>query len=118
MNISLYHHNRALLAYDTSLCKKDKEAEQYHSTVPEYQAPDISYKKKSVDVSKTSSKRSRKCRNTSTKQDNDRNVTVDDLLSLSFSLSEAVDFMGTKVKHSTHHLHNQCVNNLCTFQFH
>ena len=67
--------------------KKDKEAEQYHTTIPEYQAPDISYKKKSVDVSQTSSKRTRKCRNASTKQDNDRNVTVDDFLSLSFPLS-------------------------------
>ena len=43
----------------------------------------------------TSSKRTRKCRNTSAKQENDRNVTVDDLLSLSFPLSEAVDFMET-----------------------
>ena len=95
-SVTLYYiHNRALLAYDTSLCKKDKEAEQYHTTIPEYQAPNISYKKKSVDVSQTSSKRTRKCRNTSMKQDNDRNVTVDDLLSLSFPLSEAVDFMET-----------------------
>ena len=95
-SVTLYYiHNRALLAYNTSLCKKDKETEQYHTTIPEYRAPDISYKKKSVDVSKTSSKRVRKCRNTSPKQDNDRNVTVDDFLSLSFPLSEAVDFMET-----------------------
>ena len=60
-----------------------------------YQAPDISYKKKSVDVSQTSNKRARKCRNTSPKQENDRNVTVDDLLSLLFPLSEVVDFMET-----------------------
>ena len=57
-SVTLYHiHNRALLAYDTFLHKKDKEAEQYHTTIPEYWAPDISYKKKSVDVSKISSKR-------------------------------------------------------------
>ena len=53
------------------------------------------YKKKSVDISQTSNKRTRKCRNTSAKQENDRNVTVDDLLSLSFPFSEAVDFMET-----------------------
>ena len=95
-SVTLYYiHNRALLAYDTSICKKDKEAEQYHTTIPEYPAPNSSYKKKYVDVSQTSSKRTRKCRNTSNKQDNDRNVTIDDLLSLSFPLSEAVDFMET-----------------------
>ena len=56
-SVTLYYiHNRALLAYDTSLCRKDKEAEQYHTIIPEYQAPDISYKKKSVDISKTSLK--------------------------------------------------------------
>ena len=65
-----YIHNRALLAYDTSSHKDNKEAEQYHTTIPEYQAPSISYKKKSVDISKTSSKRVRKCRNTSSKQNN------------------------------------------------
>ena len=79
----------------TSLCKKDKTAEQYHTTIPEYQAPNISYKNKSVGVSQTSSKRTRKCRNTSNKQENDRNMTVDDILSLSFPLSEAADFMET-----------------------
>ena len=47
------------------------------------------------EVSQTSTKRTRKCRNTSTKQDNNRNVTVDDILSLTFPLSEAVDFMET-----------------------
>ena len=45
-SVTLYYiHNRALLAYDTSLHKKDKDAEQYHMTIPEYRAPDISYKK-------------------------------------------------------------------------
>ena len=71
-SVTLYYiHNRALLAYDTSLRKKDKDAEQYHTTVPEYQAPDISYKKKPLDVSQTSTRRMRKCRNTSVKQEND-----------------------------------------------
>ena len=90
-----YIHNRALLAYDASLHKKDKEAEQYCTTIPECQAPNISYKKKSVDVSQSSTKITRKHRNTSTKQDNNRNVTIDDLLPLSFPLSEAADFMET-----------------------
>ena len=95
-SVTLYYiHNRALLAYDTSLHKKDKDAEQYLTTVPEYRAPDISDKKKSVDVSQTSNKRTRKCRNTSAKQENDRNVTVDNPLFLSFPLSEAVNFMET-----------------------
>ena len=36
-SLTLYYiHNKALLAYDTFLCKKDKEAEQYHTTIPEY----------------------------------------------------------------------------------
>ena len=36
-SVTLYYvHNRALLAYDTSLCKKDKDAEQNHATIPEY----------------------------------------------------------------------------------
>ena len=75
-SVTLYYiHNRALLAYNTSLRKKDKEAEQYHTTIPEYRAPDISYKKKSVHISQASSKRTRKCRNTFTKQENDKNVT-------------------------------------------
>ena len=90
-----YEHNRALLAYDTSLRKKDKDAEHYHITIPEYRAPDISYKKNSLDVSQSLTKKTRKCRNTSAKQEINRSVTVDDLLSLLFSLSEAVDFMET-----------------------
>ena len=45
-SVTLYYiHNRALLAYDTSICKKDKEAEKYHTTIPEYRAPNISYKR-------------------------------------------------------------------------
>ena len=56
----------------------------------EYRAPDISYKKKSLDISEISSKRTRKCRNIPSNNDNERNVTVDDHLSLSFPLSEAL----------------------------
>ena len=49
-SVTLYYiHNRVLLAYDTSSHKKDEDAEQYHTTVPEYRASDISYKKKLVD---------------------------------------------------------------------
>ena len=95
-SVTLYYiHNRALLAYDTSLHRNDKAAEQYHTKIPEYQAPDISYKKNSVDNSEISSKRTRKHRNIPSNNDNERNVTVDDLLSLSFPLSEAVDLMET-----------------------
>ena len=90
-----YTHNRALLAYDTSSHKKDKDAEQYHIKVPEYWSPDISYKKKPPDVLQFSSTKTRKCRNIPDKLDNNSNVTVDDFLSLSFPLSEAVDFMET-----------------------
>ena len=84
-SVTLYYmHNKALLAYDTSLRTKDKEAEQYHIKVPEYQAPDISYQKKPPDVLSVPDT-----------QVVTTNVTVDDLLSLSFPLSEAVDFMET-----------------------
>ena len=64
------------------------------STVPEYRAPDISYQKKPLDMSSSSSK-TRKCRNVPNTQVPYNNVTVDDLLPLSFPLSEAVDFMET-----------------------
>ena len=95
-SVTLYYiHNRALLAYDTSLHAKEQSAEQYHIMIPEYRAPDISYKKKSLDISEISSKRTRKCRNIPSNNDNERNVTVDDLLSLSFPLSEVVDLMET-----------------------
>ena len=73
-SVTLYYiHNKALLAYDTSLHGKDKSVEQYHT-------------KMSVNISETSSKRTRKCRNIPSNNDNERNVTIDDLLSLSFSL--------------------------------
>ena len=95
-SVTLYYtHNRALLAYDTSSCKKDKDAEQYHIKVPEYRAPDISNKKKPPDVLQFSNTKTRKCRNIPDKQENNSNVTVGDLLALSFPLSEAVDFMET-----------------------
>ena len=93
-SVTLYYiHNKALLAYNTSLHGKDKSAEQYHTMILEYRAPDISYKKMSVNISETSSKRTRKCRNIPSNNDNEINVTTDDLLSLSFPLSEAVDLM-------------------------
>ena len=95
-SVTLYYtHNRALLAYDTSSCKKDKDAEQYHIKVPEYRAPNISHKKKPPDVLQFSNTKTKKCRNIPDKQESNMNVTVDDLLSLSFPLSEAVDFMET-----------------------
>ena len=72
--------------------KRISDPEQYHVSVPEYRAPDISYQKKPLDVSSSSSK-ARKCRNIPNMQVPHNNVTVDDLLSLSFPLSEAVDFM-------------------------
>ena len=95
-SVTLYYtHNKALLAYDTFSCKKDKDAEQYHTNIPEYRAPDISYQKKPPDVLQFSNLKTRKCRNIPDKQELNSNVTVDDLLSLSFPLSEAVDFMET-----------------------
>ena len=36
-SVTLYYtHNRAPLAHDTSPCRKDKDAEQYHTNLPEY----------------------------------------------------------------------------------
>ena len=87
-SVTLYYtHNKALLAYDTSSRKKDKDAEQYHIKVPEYQAPDISYQKKPPDVLRSSTLKVRKRRNIPDTQVLNSNVTVDDLLSLSFPLS-------------------------------
>ena len=91
-----YTHNKALLAYDTSLKpQKDKDDEQYSIKVPEYRASDISYQKKTTDVERSSDLKVRKRRNIPNIQKRTNNVTVDDLLSLSFPLSEAVDFMET-----------------------
>ena len=79
-SVTLYYtHNRELLAYDTSSCKKEKDAEQYHIKVPEYRASDISYKKKPPDVLQFSNTKTRKHRNIPDKQENNSNVTVDDL---------------------------------------
>ena len=96
-SVTLYYtHNKALLAYDTSLNQqKDKDDEQYSIKVPEYRAPDISYQKKSSTLDRSSDLKSRKKRNIPDTQTRTTNVTVDDLLSLSFPLSEAVDFMET-----------------------
>ena len=48
--VTLYYtHNKALLAYDTSLQKqKNKDAEQYHIKVPEYRAPRYLLSKKTL----------------------------------------------------------------------
>ena len=96
-SVTLYYtHNKALLAYDTSLQKqRNKDAEQYHIKVPEYRPPDISYQKKPPDVLRSSNLKVRKRRNIPDTQVLSSNVTVDDLLSLLFPLSEAVDFMET-----------------------
>ena len=93
--VTLYYiHNRALLAYDTSLCGKEKSVEQYHTTIPEISEHLIYPTKRSqlMNISETLSKRTRKHRNIPS-NDSEKNVTVDDLLLLSFSLLEAVDFM-------------------------
>ena len=63
--------------------------------VPEYHTPDISYQKKPPDVLKSSNLKVRKRRNIPDTQVLSSNVTVDDLLSLSFPLSEAINFMET-----------------------
>ena len=89
-----YIENRALLAYDPSLHENERSMEQYQTTIPEYQVPDISYKKKSIDDI-SNSKRTRRCRNIPSNNDSEKNVAVDDLLLLSFPLLEPVDFMET-----------------------
>ena len=55
-SVTLYYtHNKALLAYNTSLHQhKDGKAEQYSIKVPEYRAPDISYQKKPPDLERSS----------------------------------------------------------------
>ena len=96
-SVTLYYtHNKALLAYDTSSKRqKDKDAEQYSVKIPEYRAPDISYQKKLSNFDTSSNTKVRKKRNIPETQTHISNVTVDDLLSLSFPLSEAIDFMET-----------------------
>ena len=48
-SVTLYYiENRALLAYDPSLCENEWSMEQYQTTIPAYRAPNISYKKKLV----------------------------------------------------------------------
>ena len=95
-SITLYYtHNKALHVYDTSSRKDDKDAEQYHIKVPEYQAPNISYQKKPPDVLRSAKLKVRKHRNVPDTLVLTSNLTVDDLLSLSFPLSEAFDLMET-----------------------
>ena len=111
-----YTDNRALLAYDPSLQNQRQSLEQYQTTVPGYRAPDIFYQKKksrdntpeiisrskrdilhinTVHTRKTANKCYRYHRDTYSTNDIVTNISVDDLLSLSFPLSEAVDFMET-----------------------
>ena len=117
-SVTLYYtHNKALFAYDTSSRKNDKDAEQYHTKVPEYRAPDISYPNKPLDVLRVSNSQNRKHRNIPDKQELNSNVSVDDLLSLSFPLSEEVNFMET-AKYFTYHLRNKYVNNHHRFLYH
>ena len=116
-SVTLYYtDNRALLAYDPSLHKQKQSLEQYQITVPGYRAPDIFYQKKKSrdnpletisrlkrDIQNTNTVHTRttfnKCyrchRDTYSNKDIVTNISVDDLLSLSFPLSEAVDFMET-----------------------
>ena len=120
-SVTLYYtENRALLAYDPSLQNQGKSLEQYQTTVPGYRAPDIFYQKKksrnkvpetisrskrdillikTVHARKSVNEHEYKChqhhRDTYSNNDIVTNISVDDLLSLSFPLSEAVDFMET-----------------------
>ena len=61
-SVTLYYtHNKALLAYDTSLKQhKDDNVEQYSIKVPEYRASDISYQKKHPDLERSSILKTRK----------------------------------------------------------
>ena len=116
-SVTLYYtDNRALLAYDPSLQNQRQSLEQYQTTVPGYRAPDIFYQKKksrdntpetisrskrdilhikTVHTRKTVNKHYRYHRDTYSNDDIVTNISVDDLLSLSFPLLEAVDFMET-----------------------
>ena len=117
-SVTLYYiDNRALLAYDPSLQNQRQSLEQYQTMVSGYRAPDIFYQKekshnkapemvsrsnrdifpKTVHTRKAVNEH--KCyqyhRDTYSNNDIVTNISVDDLLSLSFPLSEAVDFMET-----------------------
>ena len=116
-SVTLYYtDNQALLAYDPSLQNQRQSLEQYQTKVPGYRAPDIFYQKKksrdnpletisrlkrdilhtnTVHTRKTANKCYRYHRDTYSNKDIVTNISVDDLLSLSFPLSEAVDFMET-----------------------
>ena len=95
-SVTLYYmHNKALLAYDTSSRKRIRMLNNIISRFQNIEHPDISYQKKPPDVLRSSNLKVRKCRNVPDTQVLTSNVTVDDLLSLSFPLSEAVDFMET-----------------------
>ena len=116
-SVTLYYtDNQALLAYDPSLQNQRQSLEQYQTTIPGYRAPDIFYQKKksrdtpletitilkrnilqtnTVHTRKPANKRYPFHRDTYSNNDIVTNISVDDLLSLSFPLSEAVDFMET-----------------------
>ena len=118
-SVTLYYtDNRALLAYDPSLQNQRQSLEKYQTTVPGYRAPDIFYQKERScnkapetvsrskrDILLTKTVHTRKAvnehkhyryhRDTYSNNDIVTNISVDDLLSLSFPLSEAVDFMET-----------------------
>ena len=117
--VTLYYtDNRALLAYDPSLQNQRQSLEQYQTMVPGYRAPDIFYQKKKScdntpetisrskwDILPTKTVHTRKAVNEHKRYQYHRdtysnngiltNISVDDLLSLSFPLLEAVDFMET-----------------------
>ena len=116
-SVTLYYtDNRALLAYDPSLQKQKQSLDQYQTTIPGYRAPDIFYQKQkfrdnpletisrlkrdirninTVHTRNTTNKHYRYHRDTYSNKDIVTNISVDDLLSLSFPLSDAVDFMET-----------------------
>ena len=116
-SVTLYYtDNRALLAYDPSLQKQKQSLDQYQTTIPGYRAPDIFYQKKkfhdnpietnprlkrdiwninTVHTRNTTNKRYRYHRDTYSTKDIVTNISVDDLLSLSFPLLDTVDFMET-----------------------
>ena len=116
-SVTLYYtDNRALPVYHPSLQNQRQSLEQYQAIVPAYRAPDIFYQKKksrddtpesisrlkrdilhmkTVHTKKTVNKCYQYHRDTYSNKDIVTNISVDDLLSLSFPLLEAVDFMET-----------------------
>lgn len=93
-SVQLYYtYNKALVSYDSSLTGNNSE--RYYENVPDYRAPDISYDRKDVTPSAGGSVKSRHRRSGENDDLSDKEITVHDMLSLSYPLHEAVNYMET-----------------------